>query len=113
MTVLYPSNSSRGGGVVIALASRSKFAQMGLCQNTDKPASGPCARRGSNPFPGATCFVKSEAEHGFLFLVFRAFAVFVFALFRDVMRHVNPQARCSARGEPQQKVREPRVLDTI
>ena len=39
--------------MVIALASRSKFAQMGLCQNTDKPASGPCARRGSNPFPGA------------------------------------------------------------
>jgi hypothetical protein len=38
--------------VVIALASRSKFARKG-CAKADKPASGPLARRGSNPFPGA------------------------------------------------------------
>ena len=45
----YPS---RGGGVVIALASRSHMGTNRACAK-DKPASGPLARRGSNPFPGA------------------------------------------------------------
>ena len=43
---------SRGGGVVIALASRSHMGT-NRASAKDKPASGPLARRGSNPFPGA------------------------------------------------------------
>ncbi len=46
--------SSRGGGVVIALASRSSQALKRAMPKWNKPASGPLARRGSNPFPGAT-----------------------------------------------------------
>ncbi len=53
---------SRGGGVVIALASRSNVAQRGCVLNTDKPASGPLARRGSSPFPGATNMELRYAE---------------------------------------------------
>ena len=52
MTVTQSFYSSRGGGVVIALASRSAKAESGLCHR--HVASGPLARRGSSPFPGAT-----------------------------------------------------------
>ena len=39
--------------MVIALASRSHMGTNRVCAK-DKPASGLLARRGSNPFPGAT-----------------------------------------------------------
>ena len=64
---------SRGGGVVIALASRSNKRGLSL---KGKIASGLRARRGSNPFPGAIfkhalikkldfCFLWVEVVGGF------------------------------------------------
>jgi hypothetical protein len=51
--------------VVIALASRSKKAQTGYA--IDKPASGPLARRGSSPFPGAYNIKLDPSPAGMLF----------------------------------------------
>jgi hypothetical protein len=51
--------------VVIALASRSKKAQTGYA--IDKSASGPLARRGSSPFPGASNIKLGPSPAGILF----------------------------------------------
>ncbi len=60
---------SRGGGVVIALASRSKLAQKGRAK-MGKPASGLRARRGSSPFPGATSLCTNFSDNPQTFAVY-------------------------------------------
>jgi hypothetical protein len=47
--------------VVIALASRSHIGT-NRAYAKDKPASGPLARRGSNPFPGAMFILTLGCE---------------------------------------------------
>lgn len=50
---------SRGGGVVIALASKSQFRDKKGYEK-DKQASEPLARRGSSPFPGAEKYFERQ-----------------------------------------------------